>query len=381
MKDRGQTRRRPVMVGVLLVLLLILLHQPVVALSATDPLGPATDAAMKLVQFCIDPKAGLDKQALSTLVDYVLGSKETKEYALPKSMECTGAYYEFDTKIAFPRFIEYSYNPLIPAVITRPSSVRYSLWAASGGEIQQLPNTWKPVPRGGAPVIIHSIQHESDTPDLNTGVYHEYDLKRTLILLNHRGHQVLVSISKQINKSNVGKKAVIVGNDYDWNYYYSREPGTTKTGLGWVKSYIFDYFSVGVYMESTTTTPVVKSGVFQWLSAGWSGINFVKSSHILRGMKRFARDNRMVLESPRLPAPDQLISVYQWLSNLPAGDLVNKHTALLQAQRSSAIQVARVSGYEGEEPLSLTNTTKEQMVEELMLDYLKTALGKESRIF
>jgi hypothetical protein len=312
-------------------------------------------------------------------VDHVLSSKQEREYTLPKSLECTGAYYEFDTKIAFPRFIEYSYNPLIPAVITRPSSLRYSSWAAPRGETQKLPNSWKPVAPAGLPIVIHGMQHESDTPDLNSGAYHEYDLKRTLILLNHKGRQAMLSVSKQIGTSDVGKKGVILGNDNDWNYYYSGQPGTPKLGLGWVKSYIYDYFSIGVYAESVTTPPMVRTGFFQWLRAGWSGINFVKPSHILRGLERFARDSRMILESPRLPASDQMISTYQLFWHMPAGDLIKKYAALQQAQRSSAIQLGKISKSEEEEQPAFADTPKEQMVEELMLEYLKTALGKNSK--
>ena len=303
---------------IVLGLLSTILYQPVVAFSLTDISSPINDAAMQLVQFCIEPKVGLDEGAVAALVDYVLSSKQNREYSLPKSRECTGAYREFDTKITFPRFIEYSYNPLIPPVVTRPSSLRYSTWTNTRDESQKLPSSWKPVPPAGVPVVIHAMQHESDTPDLNTGVYHEYDLKRTLILLNHKGRQVLISVSKQINKSDVGKKGFILGDDIDWAYYYSEEPGSPRTGLGWVKSYIYDYFSVCVYVESSTAPTMTRAGVFQWLSAGWSGINFVKSSHILRGLERFARDCRVVLESPRLPAPNQIVSVYQRLSNMPA---------------------------------------------------------------
>jgi hypothetical protein len=377
MKEPGHMYFRPVTGCLLLALLLILLHQPVAASSPTDDLSPVTAAAMKLVQFCIEPKNGLDEQAVATLVDHVLSSKQDREYALPTSLECTGAYYEFDTKIAFPRFIEYSYNPLIPAVITRPSSLRYSSWTAPRGETQTLPNSWKPATPAGVPIVIQSMQHESDTPDLNSGVYHEYDLKRTLILLNHKGHQVMVSVSKQINTSNVGKKGIILGNDSDWNYYYSGQPGTPMTGLGWVKSYIYDYFSIGVYVD--TAPPMVRTGVFQWLRAGWTGINFVKPSHILGGLKRFARDSKLILESPRLPAPNQMISTYQLLSNMPAADLIKKYAALQQAQRSLAIQLGKISKSDGEEQLSFANTPKEQMVEELMLEYLKTTLGRDSR--
>ncbi|MCX5817851.1 MAG: hypothetical protein NTX75_16680 [Proteobacteria bacterium] len=367
---------RPISGCIVLVLLLILLHQPAAALSPIDASIPVNDAAMKLVQFCIEPKVGLDEHAVVTFVDYVLSSKQNREYALPKTLESTGTYYEFDTKITFPRFLEYSYGPLIPPAITRPSSLRYSVWTNPQDEIQKPPNSWQPVPPAGTPVVIHGIQRESDTPDLNTGVYHEYDLKRTLILLNYKGRQVLVSISKQIGQSNVGKKGAILGNDNDWNYYYSGEPGSSITGFGWAKSYIYNFFSIGVYAESSTAPTMVRTGIFQWLRAGWSGINFVKSNHILNGMKRFARDCRMVLESPRLPPPNQMLSVYHWLSNMPADDLMKKYAALWQAQRSLAIQIGKISKSELDEHVSFTNTPKEQIVGELMLEYLKTTLGK-----
>jgi len=363
---------------IIFVLVLILLHQPAAAVSPGDAAISMNDAAMKLVQFCIDPKVGLNEQAVAALVDYVLSPKQNKEFALPKSLDSTGVYYEFDTKITFPRFIDYSYNALIPPVITRPSSLRYSVWTGSRGESQKLPSSWKPVPPGGTPFVVHGIQRESDTPDLNTGAYHEYDLKRTLILLNYKGCQVLVSVSKQISKSNVGKKGAIVGNDNDWNYYYSGEPGTPKTGLGWVKSYIYDFFSVGIYLESGTAPTMVRSGVFQWLRAGWSGINFVKSNHILAGLKRFSRDCKASLESPLLPAPNQIISIYEWLSNMPAIDLNKKYATLKQEQQSSAIRTGKIGKSESDEQASFANIPKEQMLQELMLEYLKVTLGKSA---
>jgi hypothetical protein len=367
-----------VLISLVLVMMLTLLHKPVAALSSVDASDPINDAAMKLVQFCIEPKTGLDEQAMAILVDYVLSPKQSKEYALPKSMDSTGVYYEFDTKINFSRFIEYSYNPLIPPVITRPSSLRYSIWNAGKDEAKKLPNSWKTVPNGGTPVIVHGIQHESDTPDLNTGIYHEYDLKRTFILLNYKGRQVMISISKQISKSNVGKKGIILGNDKSWNYYYSGELGSARTGLGWVKTYIYDFFSVGVYVEPGNASAMVRSGVFQWLRAGWSGINFVKANHILEGLKRFSRDCRMNLESPRMPAPDQIISVYEWLSNMPADDLNKKYVVLQQEQLSSAIQTGKISKSEADKKISFANLPKEQKLQELMLEYIKMIFGKQT---
>ncbi len=226
---------------VLLALLAVVLYKPALAASPPALSGSVNDAALHLVQFCTEPKAGFDKNAVATLADYVLSSKPHRESSLPKSADCTGAYFEFDTKITLARFIDYSYNPLIPPVITRPSSLRYSGWTSPRDGSQKFPNSWEPVPPSGTPLVLHAMQRESDTPDLNTGVYHEYDLKRTFILHNHQGRQVLVSISKQTARSDVGKKGFILGDDTGWNYYYSGEAGYPKTGLGWVKSYIYDY--------------------------------------------------------------------------------------------------------------------------------------------
>ncbi len=360
----------------LLGLLLVAAYPPAPAASLTDVPGPVSDAAVRLVQYCNDSKAGLDEHAVATLVDYVLTSKDSREYSLPKSNQCVGAYYEFDTEITFPRFMGYSYSSLVPAIIARPSSLRYSVWSNPGSDMQKVPGSWSAIPSGGAPVVIRGLRHDSNTPDLSTGVYYEYDQKGTLILLNHKGRQVLISVSKQINESNVGKKGVILGNDNDWTYFYSNEPGTMKTGLGWAKTYIYDYFSVAVYAETDSSHAMVRTGVFQWLQAGWLGINFVKPGDILKGMKRFAQSFRMVLESPRLPAPSQLTSVYKSLSRMLASDLAGEYAALQQALRSLAIQAGKISKSEADEKQSLVDTSKEQMVEELMLEYLKMTLGK-----
>ena len=94
---------------VALGLLFITLYQPIVAVSSAEvPDLSINDAAMQLVQFCLDPKAGFDEHAVATLVEHVLSPKQSKESPLSKSQGATGAYYEFDTRTAFPRFIEYS---------------------------------------------------------------------------------------------------------------------------------------------------------------------------------------------------------------------------------------------------------------------------------
>jgi hypothetical protein len=355
-------------------LLTVFPFQPVLADSLSDGSNPVPAAAMKLVAFCADPKTGLDARAVATLVDYVLEPKSSKESALPKFQEATGAYYEFDTAINFASFLQYSYNSKIPSALVSPSSLRYSIWKDS----QTLPGSWKAPLPGGKPVIIHGTQRDGITPDLNTGIYYEFDLKRTLVLLNHKGRQVLISISKQIDISDVGKKGFILGNDDDWNYYYSGVPGSATTGLGWVKSYIYTFFSVGVYIESGSLPSTVRSGVFQWLRGGWSGINFVQAEHVIKGMKRRARNSKTILESPKLPAPTQIALTYQQLSSLPPNDVAIKYSALQRARQALAVRSGKIKTDESVTHDSPANTPREQMIEELMLEYLKIALGKSS---
>ncbi len=365
-------------IPLIIILAILLQFQPALAVPLSDSSHAVPAAALKLVQFGADPKAGLDARAVATLVDYVAGPKTNKEAELPIFQKTPGAYYEFDIRVGFSDFLQYSYSNQIPLVLTSPSSLRYSLWSAHQGTLQRLPNNWILAAPNGKPAIIRGLQRDAITPDLTTGVYYEYDLNRTLILVNHKGRQALITVSKQVDISDIGKKGVILGDDDDWNYYYSGEPGSTKAGLGCVKSYIYDYFAVGVYVETGSTPAVVRSGVFQWIRAGWSGINFVQTGHIIKGMKRFAKNSKSVLESPNLPAPGQIASAYQQLSSLPSNDLRKRYAVLQQARQSLAVQSGKIETKKNKKQDSYAGTPKEQIVEELMLEYLKVALGKPS---
>ena len=365
-------------IPLIILLLAIFQLQPALALPVSDSNQVVTAAAMKLVQFGSDPKTQLDTLAVATLVDYVLGAKPNKETDLPSFHKAPGAYYEFDTRTSISKFLQYSYSNQIPSVLTSPSSIRYSLWKSRQGKLQPLPDSWISALPDSKPTIIRGLQRDAITPDLTTGVYYEYDLNRTFILLNHKGRQTLITVSKQINISDVGKKGVILGNDDDWNYYYSGEPGSSMALLGWVKSYIYDYFSVAVYVETGSSPSVFRTGVFQWIRAGYSGINFVRPRHIIRGIKRYAKSSKSILESPKLPAPNQIASAYQQLSSLSQSDLLEKYMDLQQARQLLAVQSGKIETSKIEKQDSYAGTPKEQIVEELMLEYLKVVLGKPS---
>jgi hypothetical protein len=359
-------------------LLIIFPHKSALAVSLSDSSNPVNAAAMKLVAFCANPNAGFDTQAAGLLVDYVLEPKSSKESSLPKFQDATGAYYEFDTRINFLNFLQYAYNSKVPSVLMSPSSLRYSVWTDLPGEIQRMPSNWKLPLAAGKTIIIYGSEREGISPDLNTGIYYEYGLKRTVILFNHKGKQALISIAKQLEISDVGKKGVFLGKDDDWNYYYSGEQGSAKSGLGWVKSYIYDLFSVGVYVESGSSPVMVRSGSFHWIRAGCSGINFVRTDHILKGMKRRARTFKTILESPNMPSPKQIAATYQSLDALPQNDLAERYAALQQARQSAAVQSGKITAGEIKKQDSHANIPKEQMIQELMLENFRITMGKPS---
>jgi hypothetical protein len=381
MKTNSASGRLRLTIVLVVSLLTALTNQQ--AQAAVSPLNsdsPVPVAVMKLVSFCNNPKAGLDLQAVTTLVDYVLEPKALKEAALPKIQDATGAYFESDIRISFADFLNYSYNSTIPSAVTSPSSLRYSRWINRTEEIKKIASSWKLPGPADNPVVIRQLLRNGITPDQTTGVYYEYDVKRTLILLHYKGRQMLITISKQVDVSDVGKKGFILGSDDDWNYYYTGEPGSAKPGLGWVKSYIYNFFSVGVYINSSSSPAMVRSGFFQWIRAGWSGVNFVQSQHVIKGMKRHDRNYKAILESPNLPASSEIASAYKRLSTMPQSDLTKRYAVLQQARQSLALQMGKIKTDDIKKQNDYFNAPREQIIEELMVEYLKLALGKPSPI-
>jgi hypothetical protein len=348
------------------------------AQSLSDRSSPVTAAAVKLIDFAMDSKSAIDVKAMATLADYVIESKTAREAELPKIRKAIGAYYEFDTRIDFLTFLQYSYTNQIPTALTSPASLRYSLWRGAAGEAHQLPESWKLPAPDATPLVIRGRQHDGITPDLTTEVYYEYDLVRALILFNHKGRHVLISISKQADVSTVGKKGFILGSDDDWNYHYTNDTGSAKAGLGWVKSYIYDYFSVAVYVGSGSSPTMVRSGFFQWIRAGWSGINFALPEHVIKGIKRHAKNSKSILESPKLPESGQIVATYRRLHALPLQDLIERYATLQQARQELAVIAGKINKKDALGRNAWADTPKEQIIEALMLEYFKTALGKSS---
>jgi hypothetical protein len=276
--------------------------------------------------------------------------------------------------------LQYAFNPTIPWFTSSPSSLRTTSWTQTSQPWERLPRLWELLGKADAPVLIRGLEKVENTPDLFSGGYYRYDLHRTLVLFTSGPRRTVISISKQADVSDVGRKGYIVGNDEDWTYFYSGQPGLNVTGLGWVKSYMYDSAGISIYTEAGPEAALVRSASFKWLRAGWSNINMVQNDHIHQGMVRFARAFKEVLESPRLPAvkafENDCLEV-AGLSDAALRDRMKSYRQMLNLRterlgdkaRSRLPEAFHSDGY-------WQGLTREEMESTLVLETLKSYLGK-----
>ena len=310
-----------------LILLLLLLFAPVFSAAKEIPLPAKLTPAIDhlLAQVGPAPAGAFDPAKIDTLIDFVLSAEEGPLYfeADPRD-KTTSASHAFSIDSDLAHLLRYRFDPAIPSHLLNPSSVRIAHWTEIDGGRQALSSLVKHLPGLDRPVLVRGIEREEITPNLATGTYFKYDVHRTVILLPHREGSVLITLSRQSDRSQVGHKGAVLGADTDWDYLYSGEKGVARPGLGWVNSYMYESFSIGIFCRTFTDRPRLKSANFKWLNAGWSGINMVKRAHIHEGLVRYARDLRQLLEHPNLPAPEALARTGACLSALPDSELQSK---------------------------------------------------------
>ncbi|RTZ99832.1 MAG: hypothetical protein DSY89_07710, partial [Deltaproteobacteria bacterium] len=289
---------------ILLIILTITTAIPADGIARTARISPSAVAGIDYLIEFIKPsfKAEFDPSRLAGLIDFISTSKPAgSRCRLPQRLNATPAYFEFDINRNFADILHLAYHPDIPPQIISPGSVRCSYWSHINGAEGSLPRLWKQTGHLSKPIVVKGVETEELTPDTFSGAYYRSLLDRALILFTGKGHRILISLTRQKKTSDVGKKGLIIGKDDQWNYFYSDEKGLTKPGLGWADSYIYDTFSIMVYYESERDRPPTRACIFKWLRAGWLGFNMVKEKHIQSGFRRFVRDMKRVVESPRLP--------------------------------------------------------------------------------
>ena len=238
-----------------------------------------------------DKNEPVDLKLIQKVLDFVVSPKNSSSlYYTDKLFGSPSAYYEFDINRDLKHILQYAYNPDIPSFAFMPSSVRLSYWAEVNGQNQDLPKLWTYLSNSDCPIVVKGVEHIEITPDQFTGAYYRYDIDKALILCKYRGRNLLISISKQKDKSDVGRKGIVLGSDDNWDYFYSGRRGLSKPGLGWVSSYMYNSIGISFLYEVDSKKPVIRYGAFKWLRAGWANVNVVKNKHIHKGLIRYAKD-------------------------------------------------------------------------------------------
>ncbi len=320
-------------------------------------------------------------KGIENVLDFVATSKESDVlYHAGKFNGSPSAYYQFDIHRDLTYILRLAYHPNIPSVVTSPSSLRMSHWAEFEGQKRQPPKLWKLLPGLEKPIILTGIEHMVNSPDEYSGSYYEYDLDRTLILFKHRGRNVLISMSQQKGISDVSRQGLVLGPDDNWDYIYTGKPGIAKSGFSWVRSYMYDSYSIAFYSEIETGKPMVRFGVFKWLRAGFQKINFARRSNIYKGIIRFADVFKEVLESPGLPDPTTLAQTCREIEQLSDEQLQQIVAAYLKSielrcQKEDLISKKREKElFANQHYLNLLD--RQEMESIVILEYVKQMLGK-----
>ncbi len=259
-----------------------------------------------LVSLTENPGGTFDPAQVAGLMNFVFQEQSSLETLSPGRRDgIQGGCYRAEIQASLSKVLRYAYNPAIPFYLLSPSSVRICGWSKGQDLRFAGKSAWEALAALDQPVSARGVEYEEGTPDSNSGAYFRYDLDRLLLLFKHQGKNVFVSISKQQAPSTVGKKGVIL-DEANWDYFYSGVNGLTKAGLTWMDAYVYDSTSVQVFFEPEPGQEKTVNAVFKWCKGGWMKLNVIKREHVTGGLKRYMSVFKQILESDRLPAPDQL---------------------------------------------------------------------------
>jgi len=359
------------------LLVLIALLAPGTVLSAPLP-QPVEQNLGSLLDLSLKRNAEINPESFQSLLEYVSHAKgDARDLVPARRYDANGTVLRVTMKTSLSRLMRYCYNPAIPSYLLFPSVLRLGGWYRGSDIVDKDPKPWLHLGKLDKPVALWGSEYEVNAPDSFGGGYYRYDLNRLIILTKFGGKNVLISVSKQKDKSTVGKKAVII-DDGEWSYFYSGINGLNKGMIGWADTYMYDSASVQVFVEDGPNQTSFM--LFKWLRAGWMGQNFVQKDHINEGSTRYANAFKKIVESDRLPDPDELAQRVREFSTMSEAELDNKISAYAVAieniaKKSPAMDKSEfLKVVEGGKYARIMN--REERLSAILVEYLKSRLGK-----
>ncbi|WP_415719025.1 hypothetical protein [Maridesulfovibrio sp.] len=337
-----------------------------------------------LFDFLAGNGESIDASKITALIKYVDDSPATDAIInLPKRESSNGAAMRMQVHAGLKRILEYTYNPDIPNYAIYPSVIRVSGWLPGSQFVTEKAQPWMSLDDCGTPKVWRGKEFEVNTPDSFGGGYYRYDLNRLLVLLNYEGRNVFLSVSKQLDKSSVGMKGLVV-DDNQWNYFYSGIPGLTSGGMGWMDTFMYDSMSVNVYVQDKHDPAQTVSYLFKWLRAGWAGLNVVRPKHIFEGSQRFGRAFNVLMESKDLPAPDVFAEKVREIESLSDQDIdhyISEYSKQVENIAAAHPVLSDKFPEVYENGKYADKFTREERIGVLVKEYVKQSMGKQCLIF
>ncbi|AMK10476.1 hypothetical protein [Pseudodesulfovibrio indicus] len=330
-----------------------------------------------------DKTVPLSVAEIAPMLDFVIGvDADPKDIEPAKRFNGRGICLRRDVKTDLAHILKYFYNPDIPNYLLCPAVLRMSGWHQGSEFLNRSSGLWEELPNLDRPVITRGREFEVTTPDSFAEAYYGYNLNRLMILLKHNGKNVLISVSRQEDKSEVGRKGAIL-DDRQWDYFYSGLEGLNRGMIGWMDTFTYASGSVQVFAEQDADAPRSTVFLFKWLRAGWAGMNVVQRSHIYDGTLRYVRSFSKVVESKDL-TPEFLVNGLKTVLNMPESrmnTLINEYARNFEArfkndpklQDSDYAKVIRDGGY-----AEVLDANARRSV--LALEKLKSMLGMETLV-
>ena len=330
-----------------------------------------------------DQSVPLSVDAIGPMLDFVINVEaDPKDIAPAKRFDGNAICLRQDVRSDLGNILKYFYNPAIPNYLLCPAVLRMSGWHKGSEFLTRPTGLWEELPGLDQPVITRGREFEVTTPDSFAEAYYAYDLNRLMVLVNYGGKNVLISVSQQEDKSEVGRKGAIL-DDTRWDYFYSGLEGLNRGMIGWMDTFTYASGSVQVFVEQDAAAPRSTVFLFKWLRAGWAGMNVVKRSHIYDGTLRYVRSFAKVVESTDL-TPEELVAGMRSILTLsePQMDvLIQEYARNFEArfkddpklQSRDYAKVIRDGGY-----ASVLDAKARRSV--LALEKLKAMLGMETLV-
>ncbi|CAK7068894.1 MAG: hypothetical protein DELT_01786 [Desulfovibrio sp.] len=366
---------------------MLLLFPTVSAANEGSPLPPNVQKCVTALLAMRKADAPLpDKALFEEFLSYTtsavnLTAPGEKPPAPAKLGKASGILWRARLQAPLATTLEYLYNPKVPTEVVYPASVRYARWQAGSDILTLQTPLWKQFGQHtDTPLVLRGTEREEITPDTNSSAYYSYTLDRVLILTEHKGRQMLISLAWQKDKSDVGKKAAVIGDYSNWDFVYSGVKGTLAKGIGWAETFIYASTSISIFYEDAPGGNGTGYAMYRWMDAGWSGMNMVKGHHMKDGAERSFKGLKAFLESPKRPAASAIAAHTAALEKMDVAALrevfkpysvkVEEAAATVEALKTEDFQkVIQNAGY-GD------SLSKNELIAALNVNYIKEQLGK-----